>query len=89
MRLKYKTMESFTFIPTTTIQVPTTTIQVPTTTIQVPTATFQVPTTTFQVPYVPKTKSTICFATMCKNEAHCIIETLESVYKYNDIKNIS
>ena len=25
---------------------------------------------------------TICFATMCKNEEHCIRETLESVYKY-------
>lgn len=29
-------------------------------------------------------KKTICFATMCKNEAHCIRETLESVYKYID-----
>jgi len=27
---------------------------------------------------------TICFATMCKNEEHCIRETLESVYKYID-----
>jgi len=27
---------------------------------------------------------TICFATMCKNEEHCIKETLESVYKYID-----
>jgi len=26
-------------------------------------------------------KPTICFATMCKNEEHCIQETLESVYK--------
>jgi glycosyltransferase involved in cell wall biosynthesis len=25
---------------------------------------------------------TICFATMCKNESHCILETLESCYKY-------
>jgi tetratricopeptide (TPR) repeat protein len=31
-----------------------------------------------------KKKSTICFATMCKNEALCIRETLESVYKYID-----
>ena len=29
-------------------------------------------------------KKTICFATMCKNEEHCIEETLESVYKYID-----
>ena len=29
-------------------------------------------------------KKTICFATMCKNEEHCIRETLESVYKYID-----
>jgi hypothetical protein len=29
-------------------------------------------------------KPTICFATMCKNEQHCIEETLESVYKYID-----
>jgi hypothetical protein len=29
-------------------------------------------------------KPTICFATMCKNEEHCIKETLESVYKYID-----
>lgn len=27
---------------------------------------------------------TICFATMCKNEEHCIKETLESIYKYID-----
>ena len=27
-------------------------------------------------------KKTICFATMCKNEEHCIREALESVYKY-------
>lgn len=33
----------------------------------------------------PSTKKpTICFATMCKNEEHCIRETLESVYKYID-----
>lgn len=25
---------------------------------------------------------TMCFATMCKNESHCILETLESCYKY-------
>ena len=31
-----------------------------------------------------KNKPTICFATMCKNEEHCIKETLESVYKYID-----
>jgi tetratricopeptide (TPR) repeat protein len=30
------------------------------------------------------TGSTICFITMCKNEEHCIKETLESVYKYID-----
>lgn len=29
-----------------------------------------------------KNNPTICFATMCKNEEHCIRETLESVYKY-------
>ena len=29
-------------------------------------------------------KPTICFATMCKNEEHCIKQTLESVYKYID-----
>ena len=29
-------------------------------------------------------KPTICFASMCKNEEHCIQETLESVYKYID-----
>ena len=29
-------------------------------------------------------KPTICFATMCKNEEHCIKDTLESVYKYID-----
>jgi glycosyltransferase involved in cell wall biosynthesis len=29
-------------------------------------------------------KNSICFATMCKNEEHCIQETLESVYKYID-----
>ena len=31
-----------------------------------------------------KKRPTICFATMCKNEALCIRETLESVYKYID-----
>lgn len=31
-----------------------------------------------------KKKPTICFATMCKNEEHCIRETLESIYKYID-----
>jgi hypothetical protein len=25
---------------------------------------------------------TMCFATMCKNEAHCILETLESCYRF-------
>ena len=29
-------------------------------------------------------RKTICFATLCKNEEHCIKETLESVYKYID-----
>lgn len=29
-------------------------------------------------------RPTICFATMCKNEAHCIRETLESVAQYID-----
>lgn len=29
-------------------------------------------------------RPTICFATMCKNEEHCIQNTLESVYKYID-----
>jgi len=29
-------------------------------------------------------KPTICFATMCKNEEHCIVETLESCYKFCD-----
>ena len=32
----------------------------------------------------PNKKKTICFATMCKNEEHCIRDTLESVYKYID-----
>ena len=36
------------------------------------------------VSYTKKGKPTICFATMCKNEEHCIRETLESVYKYID-----
>jgi hypothetical protein len=31
-----------------------------------------------------KTRPTIVFATMCKNEEHCIRDTLESVYKYID-----
>lgn len=31
-----------------------------------------------------KQRPTICFATMCKNEEHCIRDTLESVYKYID-----
>ena len=29
-------------------------------------------------------RPTLCFATMCKNEEHCIKDTLESVYKYID-----
>ena len=29
-------------------------------------------------------RPTLCFATMCKNEEHCIKNTLESVYKYID-----
>lgn len=29
-------------------------------------------------------KKTICFATMCKNEEHCITDTLNAVYKYID-----
>jgi len=29
-------------------------------------------------------RPTLCFATMCKNEEHCIENTLESVYKYID-----
>ena len=33
---------------------------------------------------VPHTKPTIVFATMCKNEEHCIKATLNSVYKYID-----
>ena len=33
---------------------------------------------------VEMVRPTICFATMCKNEEHCIRETLESVYKYID-----
>ena len=36
------------------------------------------------VSYTKKGKPTICFATMCKNEEHCIRETLKSVYKYID-----
>ena len=27
---------------------------------------------------------TLCFITMCKNEEHCIQQTLESVYKHID-----
>ena len=33
---------------------------------------------------VKKDGSTMCFATMCKNEEHCIQNTLESVYKHID-----
>ena len=33
---------------------------------------------------VKKDGPTICFATMCKNEEHCIQNTLESVYKHID-----
>jgi len=33
---------------------------------------------------VEKNRPTICFATMCKNEEHCIKNTLESVYKHID-----
>ena len=31
-----------------------------------------------------KNKPTMCFATMCKNEEHCIKDTLEGVYKFID-----
>src|SRR5437899_13080102 len=31
-----------------------------------------------------KNRPSICFATMCKNEEHCIRHTLESVYRYID-----
>jgi glycosyltransferase involved in cell wall biosynthesis len=31
---------------------------------------------------IKRKEPTICFATMCKDEEHCIRETLESVYKY-------
>jgi glycosyltransferase involved in cell wall biosynthesis len=31
-----------------------------------------------------KITPTLCFATMCKNEEHCIRQTLESVYKFID-----
>jgi len=31
-----------------------------------------------------KNRPTMCFATMCKNEEHCILETIESCYKYCD-----
>lgn len=34
--------------------------------------------------YILGKKNSICFATMCKNEEHCIRDTLESVYKYID-----
>jgi hypothetical protein len=34
---------------------------------------------------IPKTKpTTLCFGTMCKNEEHCILDTLKSVYKFID-----
>ena len=33
---------------------------------------------------IKKDGPTMCFATMCKNEEHCIQNTLESVYKYID-----
>ena len=34
---------------------------------------------------IPKTKpTTLCFGTMCKNEEHCILDTLNSVYKFID-----
>lgn len=32
--------------------------------------------------HIIKDSPTLCFATMCKNEEHCIKNTLESVYKY-------
>ena len=32
---------------------------------------------------IKEKKHTICFATMCKNEEHCIRDTLESVYMEN------
>lgn len=38
---------------------------------------------------ISKDRPTICFATMCKNEEHCIKETLESIYKYIDYWVIS
>ena len=31
---------------------------------------------------IKKVTPTMCFATMCKNEAHCILETLESCYRF-------
>jgi len=31
-----------------------------------------------------KKNKTLCFATMCKNEEHCIATTLESIYKFID-----
>ena len=37
----------------------------------------------FVVKEIPEEK-TICFATMCKDEEHCIKETLESIYTYID-----
>src|SRR5258708_39562065 len=33
---------------------------------------------------VTTARPSICFATMCKNEEHCIRQTLESVYKFID-----
>ena len=39
--------------------------------------------TTQEKEVLPK-KPTVCFITMCKNEQHCIQNTLESVYRYID-----
>jgi len=48
------------------------------------TETYVTETPVTETPMKDVTKPTICFATMCKNEEHCIQETLESVYKYID-----
>jgi len=46
------------------------------------------PTLVYEIPIINpldnSVRPTICFATMCKNEAHCIRETFESVYKFID-----
>ena len=45
---------------------------------------FIIPNTTISNKFKSSSLPTLCFITMCKNEEHCIKQTLESVYKYID-----